>query len=211
MRLIPIHAGLRALWTLRDGATLFRLDFDYDLIHVGFNAVLQHHKFHICRPEHLTRILSSVITTMGNNADNSHADDQHRADSTGLHFAVESRSVQAQAVFRSLANGVLFGVNGPHTVLASRAVVFKYPLQQMPDVIAVWQTRGRANVPGSNDPFIQHDDAAATPAVARSPRRNFLRHVREIFVPAWSHSGTTPQLSVSSPARGLMEGRSPVA
>ena len=112
---------------------------DYDLIRVGFNTVLQHYKLHICRLEHLTRILSGVVLTMGNDANNSDTDDQHRAYTTGLHFAIESRSVQAQSVFRSLANGVLFRMNGPDAVLASRAIVFKHPLQQVPDFIAVWQ------------------------------------------------------------------------
>jgi hypothetical protein len=114
---------------------------DYDLICVGFDTVLQHYKLHICRLEHLTRILSGVVLTMGNDANNSDTDDQHGADTAGLHFAVESRSVQAQSIFRSLANGVLFRMNGPDAVLARRAIVFEYLLQQVPDFIAVWQPR----------------------------------------------------------------------
>ena len=90
---------------------------------------------------------------------------------------IDHAACRADAVERSLNDGILLSVERTHAVAVN---------DQMPDVIAVGQTGGRAIVAGRQNTSVADDHCAYMCSIAGAARSHCEGDVQEILVPGWS-------------------------
>jgi hypothetical protein len=69
-------------------------------------------------PEHIFAFGTCVVLSLANNSFNAAVDNQHCAYPARSHTAIQGGSVKRNAVFSSLANGILLSMNCAHAVLS---------------------------------------------------------------------------------------------
>ena len=63
-----------------------------------------------------------MVTAFAHHADDAAVDDEHGAGAAGGHAAIEGAAVQGNTPSGSLADGILFGMDGAHAVLGDAAI-----------------------------------------------------------------------------------------
>ena len=157
------------------------------LIGIALYRIFQYFQTDAGLLEHVAGFLCRVVTEFGHHVFDAAADNQHGAHPAGLHFAIQGAAFQGNTVPGGLADGVLFGVDSSHTMLASGAVIVDHLFHQVADIVAVRQAGRRADIACRNDPFIPDNNAARAAAVAGGPGGNGVHHVNKVVVPIWSH------------------------
>ena len=133
--------------------------------------------------EHLFGLGSGVIFVGAHHALDATVDDEHRAHATGSHAAIERGTIQRDAEFGGLADGVLLGVYRAHAMLRHRAVFVHCLLELVAHLIAMGQTLGRAHVARDQNLAVADHHAAASPAVASGSFTDRIGNFHKIFVP----------------------------
>lgn len=119
-------------------------------------------------------------------ADDAGVDYHLRADIAWGHLAVKSGSVQGDSEAGRLADGVLFGVAGADAVPRLAAVVMRYRIHFVADLVAVLKTHGRADIAGRDYAPVFDDDATRTPPVTGTAAADYFNYTQKILVPGGS-------------------------
>ncbi len=107
----------------------------------------------------------------------------HGAGAAGGHTTVERGAVYGDTEFGSLADSVLFSVDGAHAVVGDVAVFVYEFFHLVADVVAVWQACWGADVACNEDLFIACDDAAASAAVTGGAFGDSVGDFHEVVIP----------------------------
>jgi len=148
------------------GNRLEFLNWRTSLTRILLYFILNHDQFDTGMFEHFPGFLSCMVFLFGNHPGDAHADDQHRADAAWFHFAVKRASFERDPVPGSLADRILFCMNGPHAMHPGRAILLNDFLHQMPRLITMGKSRRRTNIARTDDLLVTDHDASATAPVA---------------------------------------------
>ena len=92
--------------------------------------------------EHLFGFGSGVVFVGTHHALDAAVDDEHRAHATGSHAAIERGTVERDAEFGGLADGILLRVHRTHAMLRHRAILMYRLLELVANFVAMGQTLG---------------------------------------------------------------------
>ena len=105
---------------------------------VGLHFIMDIFQFDTGLEEHVLRLGTSMVLTLADHAPDTTVDDEHAAYTAWGHTAVESRTVKCYTILGSLADGILLGVDGAHTVLCDGTIFMYGLLHLVAYIITVW-------------------------------------------------------------------------
>jgi hypothetical protein len=131
----------------------------------------------------LFRFLSGMVAALADDPYDSAIDQKHRTGATRCHPTVEGGSFDGDSSFCRLADRVLFGMNGPNTVLRQVTVFVDQFLELVAYLIAMRQALGRAYITRDEYLAVLRDDAAAPSSIARGSFGDCVGNLHEILIP----------------------------
>ena len=116
--------------------------------------------------EHFFRFSPGMILALTHHPFDAAVYDQHRTRSARSHSAVDRRPCNRNAQFGCLADCILLGMNGTHTMTGDRAVFVGDILHLVPGLVTVRKARRGADIAGYQYLFASRDNTAAFTSIA---------------------------------------------